>query len=550
MSVSPDWLATLMQTPFMTMVVAQNIHLLLPEIILLIGISWGLVQGSGRTEQAQKEAWTTALWGTFIAIVVAKLQAFQLHINPETLWLYDEPVNLPVFYDMIHVDLLFTMTRLLVLGGTFLVLLFGRPMIEKLSPSAAEFPLIVMTASLGASLLGGVNDTIMLFVALETLGISSFILAGYFRDDLRSAEASLKFLLFGGASTAVILFGLSLVYGFSGGYTQFPVIAANLAMMDVNLAGFQPAIIIALVMVLAGMAFKLSAAPFHLWTPDVYEGAPLPVTAYLSVVSKIAAFVMLIRVASSWLLSVSPDIAGTTQPILSGLVVILAVLSMVIGNLAALRQRNIKRMMAYSTIAHVGYVLLGFVVFQDAALASVMFYLLTYLYMNIGAFAVVTLIAQQTGRDDIAAYAGLIRKKPFYTLAFSIFLLSLAGIPITAGFFAKFFLFQAVMQADSTTLWLIVVALLNSTISLYYYLNVIRVMVVEEPSDMVQALTRRVDAPETVPIFATVLICLVMTLGLGFYADPAMQMTNTALTQLGAADPYDGVIMVSTADPR
>lgn len=543
-----DWLSQLMNTPFVQAVLQENIHLLLPEIILLLSISWGLVQASGASKQSQNDAWSTALWGTFIAIAVAKFQAFQLHINPQTMWLYDEAVNLPVFYNMLHIDLLFTIGRNLVLGGTFLVLLFGRPLIEKYSESSAEFPLLLMTASLGAALLCGVNDIIMLFVALETLGISSFILSGYFRDDVKSSEASLKFLLFGGASTAVILFGLSLVYGLAGGYTQFDLIAPNLANLSSTLQGFQPVVIIALVMVVAGMAFKLSAAPFHQWTPDVYEGAPLPVTAYLSVVSKIAAFVLLIRVGHSWLFNLSPDMAGAAQPILSVLIIVLSVLSMVIGNLAALRQENIKRMMAYSTIAHVGYVMLGFVVFKGAALASVLFYMLTYLYMNIGGFAVITLISQQTGRSDINAYAGLIRKKPFYTLAFSMFLLSLAGIPITAGFFAKFFLFQSVIQADSSTLWLIVLALLNSTISLYYYLNVIKVMVIDEPSDMVQALTRRVDAPDTVPIFATVLICLVMTLGLGFYAEPAMKMTNTALAQLGESDPYAGVIMISTAE--
>ncbi len=533
-----DWIQAFLHTPFMRFIVVENIHYLLPELILLVTISIGLFQASGRSKQSHDDAWSTALWGSFFAIAVAKVLAFHLHVDPETLTLYSTPVNLPVFYDVIRIDLLYSIVRTFVLGGTFLVLLFSRAYLEKHSSTAAEFPMLVLTASLGASLLAGANDLIMLFVALETLGIPSFILAGYFRNDAKCAEAGLKYLLYGGASTAVILFGISLIYGLSGGYTQFPMITAKLQLLETTLSGgFQPVLMIAMVMLLGGIAFKLSAAPFHQWTPDVYEGAPLPVTAYLSVVSKVAAFALLIRVCANFLFALSPADAGTGIAVLSGLFVVLSVLSMILGNVAALRQNNIKRMMAYSTVAHVGYLLLGFVVFREAALASVLYYLLAYVYMNLGAFAVITLISLQTGRDDIQAYSGLIRKKPFYTLALSIFLLSLAGIPITAGFFAKFFLFQSVIQADSNTLWLIVLALLNSTVSLYYYLNVIRVMVVNEPSDMVQSLTRRVDAPQTLPILLSVVACLIGTLVLGFYADPAMMYTRGAMAQLNQPDP-------------
>ncbi len=532
-----DWIQAFLDTSFMRFIVGENIHLLMPELILLVAISVGLFQASGRSKQSHDDAWGTALWGSFFAVAVAKVFAFHLHVDPQTLTL-NAPESYSVFYGMLRVDLLFSVVRVLVLGGTFMVLLFSRAYLEKNSSTAAEFPMLVLTASLGASFLAGANDLIMLFVALETLGIPSFILAGYFRNDPKSAEAGLKYLLYGGASTAVILFGLSLIYGLSGGYTQFDMITANLQLLDSTLAGnFQPVLMIAMVMLLGGIAFKLSAAPFHQWTPDVYEGAPLPVTAYLSVVSKVAAFALLIRVCANWLYALSPIAAGNSIAVLSGLFVVLSVLSMVIGNIAALRQNNIKRMMAYSTIAHVGYLLLGFVVFQEFALASVLYYLLAYVYMNLGAFAVITLISFQTGRDDIAAYSGLIRKKPFYTLALSIFLLSLAGIPITAGFFAKFFLFQSVIQADSNTLWLIVLALLNSTVSLYYYLNVIRVMVVNEPSDMVQSLTRQVDAPQTLPILLSVVACLAGTLVLGFYAEPAMMYTRGAMAQLSDPAP-------------
>jgi NAD(P)H-quinone oxidoreductase subunit 2 len=287
------------------------------------------------------------------------------------------------------------------------------------------------------------------------------------------------------------------------------------------------------VMIVGGIAFKLSAAPFHMWAPDVYEGAPTPVVAFLSVISKIAGFALALRLFTTLFLA----IPGAWF----GLLAVLSVLSMILGNVVALTQRNIKRLLAYSTVAHVGYLLLGLVVLTPEGMSSLLYYLATYLFMNLGAFAVVTCFENATGRDDIAAYAGLVRKRPLLALTFTVMLLSLAGIPITAGFFGKFFLFQAVAAAGDQYLWLVIIALLTSTISLYYYLNVVRLMVIAEPSDAVAAMpdTEPQGAPMSVrPAMLAMLVCMIGTLLLGFAAQPAMTLSQQAILEMVKGSAY------------
>ncbi len=528
-----SWISGFFQTAFGQFIAQQNVIFLLPEIILLITLSFGLFQSMSDNKDKQLKAWRTSILGCFFALITLSGLLFNLFLNPEVA--ISDGFTFPVLYDMFRADLFSTVMRLTVLLGTFLVLLFSKTYMAQKSPVPAEGFLLMIGSTIGALLITGANDLIMAFVGLETLGISSFILAGYLRNQFKSAEASLKYLLYGGTSTAVLLFGFSLLMGLGGGYTHFEPLSLYLQASDLSM--MNPVIPLMLVMILGGLAFKLSAVPFHMWTPDIYEGAPTPVTAFLSVVSKTAAFAFVIRL----MILIFPSLllfqtsAGT---VVSLIFTLMAVLSMTIGNVAALRQTDMKRMLAYSTIAHVGYMLLGFVILGEAGLGTLLFYLITYLFMNLGAFAVVIHMDTQMGRSDIRAYGGLIQKRPMMTLFFTIFLISLAGLPVTSGFFAKYFMFMAVAKTDISLLWLVIVGVVNSLISVYYYFNVIRETVVSEPSDSVKALSRGQDFFAMVPVSVGLVICLVATIGLGIYAEPGLALTKNAVNQLAASSTF------------
>lgn len=359
----------------------------------------------------------------------------------------------------------------------------------------SEFYAIIIIASIGASLLSASADIIMLFVALETLSISLYILAGFVREPenptpeeadvaYRSAESGMKYFLFGAVTSAFLLYGLTLVYGFSGGQTNLYEIGPGL--VEANHATAAP-IILALGMVAVGFGFKISAVPFHFWTPDVYEGAPTPVTSFISVASKAASFAILTR----FMLAVFPP-----EQLLDGLenystwwvqlFAILAVISMTFGNMLALVQTNIKRLIAYSSIAQAGYTLIGVVAIAsnvrsgDGA-AAVAFYMFMYVLTNTLAFACIILFTNATGSETIRDMAGLSRRNPWIALGMTIALLSLAGIPPAAGFVGKFFLFKAAV--DANLVWLAIVGVLNAIVALYYYLVVIKVMYVDRSED-------------------------------------------------------------------
>jgi NADH-quinone oxidoreductase subunit N len=346
-----------------------------------------------------------------------------------------------------------------------------------------EFYLIIIISTLGACLLSAAADLIMLFLALETLSIPLYILATFKRDDARSSESGMKYFLFGSFASAIMLFGLSLLYGFTG-QTNLYLIADY-----IGSSAFIPnaiPVLGAMVLIIVGFGFKISAAPFHFWTPDVYEGAPTPVTAFISVASKAASFALLVR----FFIAVFPNtlVIGDQQiqDFWVQLVAVLALVSMTLGNVVALSQRNIKRLLAYSSIAQAGYTLIGVAAIQaqasqTQAVASVGFYMFMYTFTNLLAFAVIILFTEATGSETIKDLAGLNRRSPWLALMMTIALLSLGGIPPMAGFFGKFFLFNAAVQANLT--WLAVVGVLNSIVALYYYLVVIKVMYVDRSPD-------------------------------------------------------------------
>ncbi len=345
-----------------------------------------------------------------------------------------------------------------------------------------EFYLVLIVSTMGACLMSGAADLIMVFLALETTTIPLYVLAAFNRRDRRSSESGMKYFLFGSFASALLLYGLSLLYGFSG-ETSLYAIATFLSSSAFG-ANAVP-VLIAIALIVAGFGFKISAAPFHFWTPDVYEGAPTPVTAFLSVASKAGSFALLVRFFLAAFPAAVVINGQEIQQFWVQLAAALAVISMTLGNVVALAQKNVKRLLAYSSIAQAGYILIGVAALAadgaQTAVASIAFYLFMYTFTNLLAFGVIALFGEATGSETIADLAGLSRRNPMLALAMTIALLSLAGVPPAAGFFGKFFLFQAAVQ--SNLVWLAMIGVLNSIVALYYYLVVIKVMYVDRSED-------------------------------------------------------------------
>lgn len=366
---------------------------------------------------------------------------------------------------------------MLLLGGAVTCVLAAG---DKGVGDKGEFYLIVIVATLGGMMMSSASDLILVFVALETLSIPLYMLASFRRGDQRSAESGMKYFLYGAFASAIMLFGFSLLYGFTG-TTNLAAIADAMNGMGDGLV----AVMTALVMVVVGFGFKIGAVPFHFWTPDVYEGAPTPVTAFVSVSSKAASFALLLRFMTA-VFPVDLVIAGVViQDFWINLLVVISIISMSLGNVVALRQTNIKRLLAYSSIAQAGYTLIGVAALQgadpDLAVASVSFYMFMYIFTNLLVFGGAILFIAKTDTEEISDLAGLNRRSPWLALFMTIGLLSLGGIPPTAGFFGKFFLFQAAVNANLVGLALIAVT--NAIIALYYYLVVIKVMYVDVGPD-------------------------------------------------------------------
>ena len=394
--------------------------------------------------------------------------------------------------------------------------------IERSGTALAEFLSILLAATLGGMFLSGADELVTVFVSLETLSISSYLLTGYMKRDPRSNEAALKYLLIGAASAAIFLYGMSLLYGLSGGQTNLSAIAEQIAISNTEAP---IGLIIALVFVIAGIAFKVAAVPFHQWTPDVYEGSPTPVVAFLSVGSKTAGFALAIRL----LLTAFPMVAEQWRFVFAAL----AILSMVLGNVVALAQTSMKRLLAYSSIGQAGIVMIGFIIGTDPGYASLVFYLFIYLFMNLGAFTCVILFSLRTGTDQISAYSGLYQKDPLLTLCLSLCLLSLGGIPPLAGFFGKIYIFWAGWQAGAYTL--VLTGLITSVISIYYYIRVVKMMVVKEPQEMSDAVkTYTVNdwtLPGMRPLQVSLVLAVTVTALAGVAANPLLQLANSSVAR-------------------
>jgi NADH-quinone oxidoreductase subunit N len=375
------------------------------------------------------------------------------------------------FQNMVVVDGFATFFRVLCFAAAALAVLCSGHYLAAEKANSGEYYALLLFAVAGQGVMVTGNDLLMVFIGLEISSIASYVLAGYLRDDRRNNESALKYFLLGSFATAFLLYGIAWIYGLTG-TTDLTLIRSALAdpakAPNIMLAGTAAALLF------VGLAFKISAAPFQIWTPDVYQGAPAPVSAFLSAGPKAAAFAVLLRVYATAFDSIAPR----WEPVLWAT----ALATMIVGNFAALQQTDIKRLLAYSSIAHAGYMLVAVTAHNQIGVAAVMFYLAAYTFMNVGAFAAVTHLA---GKDEqytkVEDLAGLGQREPVTAALLTIFLLSLIGVPLTAGFFGKFYIFKAAL--DANLIWLAVLGLLNSAVAAYYYLRILVVMYMKDPAE-------------------------------------------------------------------
>jgi NADH-quinone oxidoreductase subunit N len=470
---------------------------IIPEILILLLAVVVLVLDLILSKQGRSNlGWVTA--GGLGMILVVSLLLTRPGDEPTMIW-----------GGMLRHDALGFYFRMMFLFAAAITALFsiGLPRIG----NRGEFYVLMLVSTLGMSLMAASADLIMLYLAIETTSIPLYVLAGFLKDDEKSTEAGFKYILFGAMTSAIMLYGFSLLYGFTG--------TTNIYSLAQNAQAGQLSVWVifgTLLLVLVGFGFKISVVPFHFWAPDVYEGAPTQITGFLSTASKAAGFAVLVRV----LLAVFPVVAGYWGPLLAAI----AIATMTLGNLIALAQKNIKRMLAYSSIAHAGYAMIGIVAISSFGLSSMVLYIIVYLITNLAAFGVVVTFSRITGTDEIADYAGMSRRSPWLALVLLIAFLSLAGMPPFGGFVAKFAVFAAAVEADMV--WLAVIGVLNAIVGLYYYLTVLKYVY----------LYRSEGDDQPLPIQRSYVLALaVLSIGIiliGILFGPWFNISNTAAAAL------------------
>jgi len=389
-----------------------------------------------------------AFAGLLLSAVFCLMFAPDLETTSEVIW-----------GGMIKADAASYVFSILMLCGAAVTVLFV--LRDEELGARGEFYVLLLISAAGLCLMASAADMILLFLAVETASVPLYVLAGFQKKNPRSIEAGIKYMLFGATASAIMLYGFSLLYGLTG-TTQLYDLAAEFRYEAVS----QAPLIAGLLLVVAGFAFKISAVPFHFWAPDVYEGAPTPVAGFLSTASKAAGFAMLLR----FVLAVFPELSSVATIVLS----VLAVASMLVGNILAISQKNIKRLLAYSSIAQAGYMLIGIAAPSVLGISGTIYYLMAYLVTNLVAFGIIQVTANEVGSDDLMAFRGLSRRSPALALLMLVAILSLAGIPPFAGFVGKLLVFTAAIKQDMT--WLAFVGILNAIVGLYYYLNVLKII--------------------------------------------------------------------------
>jgi NADH-quinone oxidoreductase subunit N len=472
-----------------------NLILILPVLLIMV---WAMVlMIVDLILPPEKKKWIA--WLTLVGIALAFVQTVGM-------WDYSGGTFTPEGgTPMIAVDNYGTFINAIILLTAFLAVLISIDYLKKADIDRGEYYYLMLFSVSGMMLMGMANDLIVIFLALELLSIPLYVLAGFARPRVDSEESAMKYFLLGAFASSFLVFGIALIYGATGS-TALPVVLDNI--------GNEPLLgSLGAAFILVGLAFKVAAVPFHMWTPDVYEGAPTSVTAFMSVGAKVAGFAALMRI----LLYALPDLSDTWVPILA----VMAALTMIIGNFVALAQRNVKRMLAYSSIAHAGFIMMGVAAAANSNLgvSAALFYLFAYLFTNLGAFAIVIAVERQEGQGlTIDDYKGLAKRRLWLALALAFFMLSLTGIPPTGGFTAKFTVFAAVLDADLA--WLAIVAVLTSVVSAYFYLRIVYHSFMFEGEG-------QVDVKPAVKIAVTVAV--VVTLILGLFPDPWLELTRDAV---------------------
>ncbi len=474
---------------------ATDFYYILPELVLTVGALVVLISDVLLPRGSKTLVWITM--GALVATMLSLLPFSSTHVE--------------VAKGLIAVDRFAFFFKFVFLVAAALTVLMSVRYLEVEGASPGEYYFLILCATLGMMIMAGGIDLITIFIGLETMAISFYILAGFLKPNQRSNEAAVKYFLLGAFSLGILLYGMSLMYGLSG--------TTNLRTMATIFVGQErdPRLALAVILVVAGVGFKIAAVPFHMWAPDVYEGAPTPVTAFLSVGSKAASFAMLLRIFVEGLPSMSADWRMLFEA--------LAIISMTIGNLAALTQTNLKRMLAYSSIAHAGYVLIGIVAGTPRGVSATLIYLLIYSFMQLGAFAVIVMMRRQdVVGDELKDFAGLHVRHPLAAFAMLLFMLSLGGIPPTAGFMGKFWLFGAAIEAGYV--WLAVIGVLNSAVSLYYYIRIVVFMYVKPPA----AGSQPAMSP---PLSLALAVAVVATLVLGIYPRVLFDLAESSARTLG-----------------
>ncbi len=423
-----------------------------------------------------------------------------------------------VFNNMMVVDKFALFFKLLFTVISALVILASTDYVSKFSHFQGEYYALVLLSTLGMMLISAATDLISIFIALELISISLYTLVGFLKDS-KSTEASLKYMLLGAIASSILLYGMAFIFGFTG-KTQLGDIAQVIQTISLSGSTANPGLILGIILLIVGFGFKIAAFPFQMWVPDVYEGAPTPITAYLSVASKAAGFAIILRIFYS-AFSMPAWLSQDWGMIFA----VLAAIGMTVGNIVAIPQTNIKRMLGYSSIAQAGYIMLGIATMGFSQITSILgqssllFFLVGYTVTNLGAFIAVIAISNKVGSDLIDDFAGMGKRSPMLSLALTLCLISLTGIPPTAGFMAKFYIFGAAVQHN--LLWLVIIAVLNSVISAYYYLRVVKVMWFNEPKS-------EEDVSSSVGLRVALLISCLGVILLGIVPNYAMKLAEMA----------------------
>lgn len=495
----------------MSEVTIGSLGTILPEILLLIGGLLILILDTTLGDERDSGSGYMAISILFLLIGLGGVVA-QVNVQPRS--------ELVVLY----VDPFGVFVKMIIYAGMALVAVSGGGFMNRRISGKGEFWSLFLFVTLAMSLAVSANNLLLIFLAVEFLSITSYCLVGFIREDQRSVEAGVKYFLYGSVASSVMLYGMSLLYGATG--------SLNLQTMNevfVAKPELEGVAVITTLLLLVGLGFKTSLAPFYQWAPDTYDGAPTPVTAYLSTASKAVGFAVMARIFLVALASFRAD----WVPVLSGL----SIFTMSVGNLIALRQTSVKRMLAYSSVAQAGYILMGLVAVVTSTqgdlntlsmngLNGVLLYLFAYLFTNVGAFMVVMAVEEFTGSSDIDAFENLMQRSPALALSMFIFLLSLTGIPLTGGFIGKFYVFGAAVQHQY--FWLAAVAMVNAAIAAYYYLNVARAMFFGSPDNAIAKIPMTIP----IPIQISLIVCVVVTFWIGIYPPNVIEWADNASRQL------------------